>query len=123
MEATDQARADEIGAARGDAGELLDIFAALLRIAEIEGMSERLPRSEFDLSALMEQMAETYRPDAEASDHHLLTEIAPGVRICLAGSSPMSARRRCSHRDGTDGASPAFAASHDPELRKYKVLL
>ncbi len=81
MEATDQARADEIEAARGDAGELLDIFAALLRIAEIEGMSERLPRSEFDLSALMEQMAETYRPDAEASDHHLLTEIAPGVRI------------------------------------------
>jgi len=81
MLATGQGRTDEIEAARAEAAELLDIFAALLRIAEIEGMAERLPRTDFNLSALAEQMAETYRPDAEASGHKLKTEIAPGIHM------------------------------------------
>ena len=79
--ATEQGRTVEIEAARGEAAELLDIFAALLRIAEIEGMAERLPRTDFDLSALADQMAETYRPDAEMSGHHLKTAIAPDIRL------------------------------------------
>lgn len=72
---------EEIEAARAEVSELLEIFAALLRIAEIEGMAERLPRSRFDLSALLEQMAETYQPDAEASGHILQTSLQPGIDI------------------------------------------
>jgi signal transduction histidine kinase len=75
------ARTGEIEAARAQAGELLEIFAALLRIVEIEGMAERLPRQEIDLSALLEQMAETYRPDMDARGHHLRCEIEPGITI------------------------------------------
>lgn len=74
-------RATEIEAARSEASELLEIFAALLRIAEIEGMAERMPRQPIDLGALLEQMVETYRPDAEASGHRLSSTIAPNLWI------------------------------------------
>lgn len=80
-EGDEPGRVGEIEAARAEAAELLEIFAALLRIAEIEGMAERLPRSDVDLSLLVEQMAETYRPDAEASGHHLRCTIMPGLHL------------------------------------------
>lgn len=76
-----EARVREVEAARAEAAELLEIFAALLRIAEIEGMAERLPRLDVDLSLLVEQMAETYRPDAEASGHHLHCVAAPHIHV------------------------------------------
>lgn len=76
-----EARIAEIEAARDQARELLDIFSALLRIAEIEGMAERLPRQEVDLSALLDQMVETYRPDMEANGHHLHRVIEPGLNV------------------------------------------
>lgn len=77
----DGARLLEIEAARAEAAELLEIFAALLRIAEIEGMAERLPRADVDLSLLVEQMTETYRPDAEASGHGLQCTTDPGLHV------------------------------------------
>jgi signal transduction histidine kinase len=80
-EADPAARTAGIEAAREQAGELLDIFAALLRIAEIEGMAERLPRQRLDLSALVEKMAETYRPDMEAAGLHLHRSITPDIGL------------------------------------------
>ncbi|MFT3968444.1 MAG: ATP-binding protein [Sphingobium sp.] len=71
----------EIEEARGEAAELLDIFASVLRIAEVEGMAERLPKQAVDLSSLLNQMAETYEPDMEVSGHRLQVEVAPAVVV------------------------------------------
>ncbi|MEH3107171.1 MAG: HAMP domain-containing sensor histidine kinase [Sphingomonas fennica] len=70
-----------IEAARRQADDLLEIFAALLRIAEVEGLAERRALGSIDLSALLEDMADTYRPDFEAGGHHLTTDIVPGLHI------------------------------------------
>ena len=70
-----------IEAARVQAGELLEIFAALLRISEVEGMAERLPRQSVDLSGVVEQMVDTYRPDIETSGRVLQSAVTPGVTI------------------------------------------
>ncbi|AXB79180.1 ATP-binding protein [Novosphingobium sp. P6W] len=80
-EADPAARADQIENARGQAAELLEIFTALLRIAEVEGFADRLPLHSLDLSALVEQMAESYRPDIEDSGRHLDTRIEPGLAV------------------------------------------
>ena len=45
---------EAIRAARSQADELLEIFAALLRIAEVEGLAERRVLVPVDLSALLE---------------------------------------------------------------------
>ncbi len=71
QESDDQARSARLDSARAQAAELLEIFSALLRIAEIEGMSERLPRERLDLSTVLERMAESYRPDFEDSGRSL----------------------------------------------------
>ncbi len=73
--------AEAIDAARRQADDLLEIFAALLRIAEVEGLAERRAFAAIDLAALLDDMAETYRPDFEATGHHLATDVAPGLRI------------------------------------------
>ena len=73
--------AEAIDAARRQADDLLEIFAALLRIAEVEGLAERRAMAVIDLSALLDDMAETYRPDFEAAGHHLATDIAPGLYV------------------------------------------
>lgn len=72
---------EAIHAARQQADDLLEIFAALLRIAEIEGLAERRATASIDLSALLEDMAETYRPDFEARGHQLAIDIVPGLHI------------------------------------------
>jgi len=72
---------DAIEAARRQADDLLEIFAALLRIAEVEGLAERRALGSIDLSALLEDMAETYRPDFEAGGHLLSTDIPACLRV------------------------------------------
>ncbi|WP_242443603.1 ATP-binding protein [Sphingobium sp. LB126] len=74
-------RAAAIHAARNQADELLEIFAALLRIAEVEGLAERRALVSVDVTALLEEMADTYRPDFEASERRLLASIPPGLRL------------------------------------------
>ncbi|MFK4872512.1 ATP-binding protein [Novosphingobium sp. ZW T3_23] len=74
-------RAAHLEIARRQAAELLEIFAALLRIAEIEGMNERLPRQRLDLTALLEKMAESYAPDFEDSGRILNCSIAPDLWV------------------------------------------
>ena len=60
-----------------DAEGLLDTFAALLRIAQVEGASPRAGFGPMDLSAVAEAVADAYRPDAEEAGHVLLASIAP----------------------------------------------
>ncbi len=73
--------AEAIDAARRQADDLLEIFAALLRIAEVEGLAERRALASIDLSSLLDDMAETYRPDFEAAGHHLAIDVAPGLYV------------------------------------------
>lgn len=76
-----EARLAQIERARAQMDDILEIFSALLRIAEIEGMSDRLPRERFDLSALLDQMVETYRPDFDDGGRSLHLVAPPGVEV------------------------------------------
>ncbi|MDV5825530.1 MULTISPECIES: sensor histidine kinase [Sphingomonadales] len=77
----DDERVDAIHAARDQANELLEIFAALLRIAEVEGLAERRALAPVDLSALLDEMVDTYRPDFEAADRRLVAAISTGLQV------------------------------------------
>lgn len=82
LEPSDSAtQRQEVERARAQAADLLEVFAALLRISEIEGMAERIPRQRFELSPLIEQMVESYRPDMEESGHILGCSTKPGIFI------------------------------------------
>jgi signal transduction histidine kinase len=76
-----QAQRRAIDAATRQARDLLDIFSALLRIAEVEGMTPRAQFRPVNLSLLVEELVETYRPDMEAAGHVLGATIAPGVSV------------------------------------------
>jgi signal transduction histidine kinase len=65
-----------IDAAIGQAQELLQLFAALLRISEIEAGALRATFQEVRLGELIEGVVDTYRPDAEASRHELTLDLA-----------------------------------------------
>lgn len=70
-----------IEAATSEARDLLEVFAALLRIAEVEGMSARAHFGDVSLSALVTDLTEVYRPALEASERRLATAITPGITI------------------------------------------
>jgi signal transduction histidine kinase len=70
-----------IEAASAQSHELLDIFAALLRIAEVEGLGLRGEFSDVALSDLVEGIVETYRPDMEAGGHILIANISPDINL------------------------------------------
>jgi signal transduction histidine kinase len=70
-----------IAAAIGEAQRLLDIFSALLRIAEVEGSSSRAGVTDVDLTAVAETVADAYRPDAEEAGHTLTAAIGQGVVV------------------------------------------
>jgi signal transduction histidine kinase len=80
----DRAAAGETNAAvaaQAQAAELLEIFAAVLRIAEIEGLAERRRPTPFNVSDLLEEMVETYRPDVEAAGLTLAYEPRPDLIV------------------------------------------
>lgn len=70
-----------IEAAQAEADRLLEIFAALLRIAQVESGTQRAGFTQVDLSAIAEAVAEVYAPAAEDRGQVLATDIAPGVAI------------------------------------------
>ena len=72
-------RSAAIAAAGQEAETLLDIFAALLRIAQVESGAQRKEFSVFDLSEMLASVAEVYAPAAEERDQTLAVEIAPGI--------------------------------------------
>lgn len=68
-------------AAIAEADGLLEIFSALLRIAQIEAGAQKSAFATVDLSALARSIAEAYTPSAEDSRHRLETAIEDGVTI------------------------------------------
>jgi signal transduction histidine kinase len=70
-----------------EAEGLLETFSALLRIAQVEGTSPRAGFRDVDLSAVVESVADAYRPDAEEADHHISTGIMPD--ICIHGDQEL----------------------------------
>lgn len=72
---------DAIAAAQHQAGELLEIFAALLRIAEIEGLSDRRRPADVDISTLLNEMVETYRPDIESAGRRIVATVDPNLAL------------------------------------------
>ena len=80
-EAAQAPNPEAIAAAQQEADALLDIFAALLRIAQVESGTQRAGFAQVDLSAVAESVAEVYAPAAEARGQRLTTAIAPGVAI------------------------------------------
>ena len=73
-------RATTEGAIR-DAEQMLDVFAALLRIAQAESGARRAAFARFDLSAVVEAAAEVHAPAAEGRGQTLEVRVAPGVSI------------------------------------------
>jgi signal transduction histidine kinase len=72
---------EAIEAAAGEAGELLEVFSALLRIAEVEGLAARSHFQTVDLSAVVADVAEAFRPSMESSGHQLVVSITPRVTL------------------------------------------
>lgn len=66
-------------AAEAACDRLLDLFAAVLRIAQVEAGTERAGFTEVDLSAMAETVAEVFTPAAEARGQTLTAKIAPGI--------------------------------------------
>jgi len=69
----------ETEGAMADCEALLDIFAALLRIAQVEAGARRAGFARFDLSAVAEAVAEVHQPAAEERGQTIATTIAPGL--------------------------------------------
>ena len=61
--------------------DLLEMFGALLRIAQIEARTPCSGLEPIDLSALCEMVAETYGPVAESEGHRLTSAIVPGLSV------------------------------------------
>jgi hypothetical protein len=61
--------------ALAETDQVLDIFAAILRISEIEGLDRRAGFAAFDLSAALADVAEAFAAPT------LVTDIAPGVTL------------------------------------------
>jgi signal transduction histidine kinase len=68
-----------IAAAEAECDAMLDLFAALLRIAQVEAGAQRSAFARFDLSAVAEAVAEVYAPAAEERGQSLTATIAPGL--------------------------------------------
>jgi signal transduction histidine kinase len=69
----------EAEAAIAECDALLEVFAALLRIAQIESGAQRAGFARLDLSAAAEAVAEAYAPAAEERGQRFEARIAPGV--------------------------------------------
>ncbi len=68
-----------IEAAVNQSRELLDLFAALLRISEVEAGALRAGFSDVALSDIVSDLVESYEPDFELSGHRLISRIEPGI--------------------------------------------
>ena len=66
-----------IEAALLEAQSLLDTFAALLRIAQLEGHASRASFAPVDLASIAETVVDAYRLDAEQAGHRLESAAAP----------------------------------------------
>ena len=65
----------------GQTDQLLQTFAALLRIAQIESGSRRARFTDVDLSEALETVVDAYAPVAEDSGHTLQASMAPNIHV------------------------------------------
>lgn len=78
---SDAERQAAVEAASDQARELLDLFAALLRISEVEAGLLRAGFRDISMSEITEDLIETYRPDSEASGYNLIACVDHDIRI------------------------------------------
>ncbi|MCC7284198.1 MAG: HAMP domain-containing protein [Acetobacteraceae bacterium] len=64
-----------------DTDEVLEIFAAILRIAEVESGARQAGFAELDLSAALADIAEAFQEEADETGHRLDSALEPGVVI------------------------------------------
>ncbi|MDB5689508.1 MAG: hypothetical protein JWL91_1384 [Sphingomonas bacterium] len=75
------ARTAAIEAAAAQAEDLLEIFAALLRISEVEAMGVRRHFRTLALGEAIGDLLDTYRPDAEGGGHVLVDNVNRSVSV------------------------------------------
>lgn len=68
---------DAIARAATEGREMLEMFAALLRISEIESLDLRAGFAAVDLSEVATRVVEAFEPGAEASGHQLRADLTP----------------------------------------------
>ena len=77
----DSALAETLDHALANADELLHIFEAILRIAEIEEGGARSRFADVDLSALARDIGETFQPVAEEDGRTIACDIVPDCHV------------------------------------------
>lgn len=77
-------------AAIAEADQLLEIFSALLRIAQLEAGAQKSAFTTVDLSDVARSVGEAYGPSAEDSQHKLVLDIAD--RLTLNGDRQLLAQ-------------------------------
>ena len=78
-DADPQVLRQSLDAARRDVDDILAMFAALLRIAEVESGARKAAFSRVDLAEVVDTVAEVYRGAAEEKGQELLHRVDPGV--------------------------------------------
>jgi signal transduction histidine kinase len=78
---TDMATRSEIEEGIEQVDSALEIFAALLRIAEVEAGARRRDFNMVDLSALLRDLADTFETVADAASMNLSTDISDGLNV------------------------------------------
>lgn len=70
---------DQINSALAQIDQILGVFRSLLRISSLEAGSGQLRIAKIDLSALMQELFDAYRPVAEDDEHDFISAIEPRV--------------------------------------------
>lgn len=70
-----------VEAATREAEGLLDTFAALLRVANLEGAASHDSFQAIALEPILESVADAYRPDAEADGRSIMLDIVAGAMV------------------------------------------
>jgi signal transduction histidine kinase len=74
-----EALRQNLAAARGEVDDILAMFAAILRIAEVESGARKAAFASVDLGEVVDTVVEVYRSSAEEKKQHLEHRIDPGV--------------------------------------------
>jgi len=74
----------QLGMVRSSARHLLDLINDVLDLSKIEAGQLEVRRDDFDLPALISEVVETVRPEAEGKGLTLDTEVAPAVGMLIA---------------------------------------
>ena len=74
-----EALRQNLAAARGEVDGILAMFAAILRIAEVESGARKAAFASVDLGEVVDTVVEVYRSSAEEKKQHLEHRIDPGV--------------------------------------------